>query len=557
MTRSSFPHRQQMSHIHPHENHSGALQTPPYGLRGMIATLEYLGDGVLMTDEEGRIIAWNHALEELSGCAAEEMIGRYIWEVQGHFAADPARREEAAEQARCTLQPFFQNGGGEWQGSLIEQDIRTASGEIKTIQYRAFGMPTPSGGWRMGAILRDISQQKAAAARAQESARLLEHRVAERTARLEALTQELEREIEERRRTESELHAQRQFLRAVIDTNRNLMTVKDRQGRMVLANQAMAEFYGVAVEDLIGKTERDFGEDPELSELFAQRLEQVFASGSPLLIEEETIHDCRGRRHILQTRITPLCTPQGEMQALCVSTDITHRVEREREMQAITAISAALRQAKNRAEMLPIILREVCSMVEGRGALLIRRDAAGGDALVVEMGFGELDRSAGDRLPPGQGISARVLESGEPFVTDHLLQEQNFARPWVLDEDLAALCVPYSHGEERSGVLWVTRPAPFTPAEVRLLGTVANIVGNALHRAALHEETARRLQQLNALRAIDMAISVNRDLRSTLDTLLKEVVTQLGADAADILLYEPLTGRFKYAAGIGFRSNFI
>lgn len=111
---SRFPRMRRMNRSHLHKDRFSSPQTAGLnGLQSMIVSLDYLGDGVLMTDEEGRIIAWNHALEELSGCDASQVIGQYIWEVQGRFAADPARSEEAVEQALRSLQPFFQHGGGE------------------------------------------------------------------------------------------------------------------------------------------------------------------------------------------------------------------------------------------------------------------------------------------------------------------------------------------------------------------------------------------------------------------------------------------------------------
>src|SRR4051794_20003120 len=44
-----------------------------------------------------------------------------------------------------------------------------------------------------------------------------------------------------------------QFLRQVIDTNPNVIFVKDWEGRYVLANAAAAQFYGTTVENLTGR----------------------------------------------------------------------------------------------------------------------------------------------------------------------------------------------------------------------------------------------------------------------------------------------------------------
>ncbi|HEX5943158.1 MAG TPA: response regulator, partial [Anaerolineales bacterium] len=70
----------------------------------------------------------------------------------------------------------------------------------------------------------------------------------------------------------------------------------------------------------------------------------------------------------------------------------------------------------------------------------------------------------------------------------------------------------------------------------------------------LLEESQRRLRQVEALHSIDIAISGSLDLRTTLNILLKHVESLLEVDAADILLFYPHLGQFKFSAGRGFRT---
>jgi len=64
-----------------------------------------------------------------------------------------------------------------------------------------------------------------------------------------------------------------------------------------------------------------------------------------------------------------------------------------------------------------------------------------------------------------------------------------------------------------------------------------------------------QIARLAALREIDRAITGSLDLKVTLSVFLDQVVTQLGVDAADVLLLEPETQVLEYAAGRGFRSR--
>ncbi len=77
------------------------------------------------------------------------------------------------------------------------------------------------------------------------------------------------------------------------------------------------------------------------------------------------------------------------------------------------------------------------------------------------------------------------------------------------------------------------------------------------HQKLAEEQIQRQLQRLSALRAIDTAISSSFDMQVSLEVLLGEVRTQLGVDAAAVLLLRPETLTLEYAAGIGFSSDAI
>ncbi len=85
-----------------------------------------------------------------------------------------------------------------------------------------------------------------------------------------------------------------------------------------------------------------------------------------------------------------------------------------------------------------------------------------------------------------------------------------------------------------------------------MFSSIANQVGMAIQNARMLLQMEKRVQQLSALRAIDLAISSNTDLNVTLPLLLEHVRTQLNVDAASILLLNPLTMRLEFAAGAGF-----
>ncbi|MBC8265139.1 MAG: GAF domain-containing protein [Anaerolineales bacterium] len=95
----------------------------------------------------------------------------------------------------------------------------------------------------------------------------------------------------------------------------------------------------------------------------------------------------------------------------------------------------------------------------------------------------------------------------------------------------------------------------FTDDELALLQGLADQAAQAITNARLFNEAQRRLQHMQALREIDMAITASLDVRVTFNVILDQVITQLGVDAADVLLFHPHTQTLEYATGRGFRSR--
>jgi two-component system cell cycle sensor histidine kinase/response regulator CckA len=124
------------------------------------------------------------------------------------------------------------------------------------------------------------------------------------------------------------------FLRQVIDTNPQLVFVKDWDGKFVLVNRAAADIYGTTVEGLVGKCDADFNLNKEEVEHFLRDDREVMASGRSKSIFEEPVTDTRtGEPRWFQTIKVPLLSPNGNApQVLGVSTDVTHRRQAEQEL---------------------------------------------------------------------------------------------------------------------------------------------------------------------------------------------------------------------------------
>ncbi|CEJ44273.1 Multi-sensor signal transduction histidine kinase [Umezakia ovalisporum] len=142
------------------------------------------------------------------------------------------------------------------------------------------------------------------------------------------------------------LQQSQNFLRQVIDTNPNLMFVKDLQGRYVLANQALADIYGKTVEELIGKTDADFNPNTVEVAYLQSVTQQVIRTLSPYTIPEIMMITATGETRYFQIIKSPLIATDGKAYGILgVFTDITERKRAEQE------ICKALEREKELSEL--------------------------------------------------------------------------------------------------------------------------------------------------------------------------------------------------------------
>ncbi len=228
------------------------------------------------------------------------------------------------------------------------------------------------------------------------------------------------------------------------------------------------------------------------------------------------------------------------------------------ELEAVNQISKRLRGARTVEEMLPSLLDETLKvMASNAGGIWLYQEQDGKLHNAIARGWiEELDEPP---VEPGEGILGSVFRTGEPYAskelgTDPLVLADLRAR---LPRHWGGVCVPIRTLQQVIGVLCVAVPSPRdTPeSQVQLLGTIAEIAGNAIHRTRLQMQTERRLERLVALKAIDASISSILNLPITLNILLEQVILQLRVDAADILLVNSYTQFLTYAAGLGFSSR--
>lgn len=160
------------------------------------ALLEQSPDGIVMTDEGGKVTFWNQGQTHLSGLDSEQVSGTPLWEALLAMNPPSWRREGYQEELRQTILRIITEGK---VSRLVERRLVKPDGSQRAIQYRVFPVKTDQGTF-LGSIARDIHEQA-------EERDLRERKLQAVEQQLAAQEQALEREMAERQRQQAELEA--------------------------------------------------------------------------------------------------------------------------------------------------------------------------------------------------------------------------------------------------------------------------------------------------------------------------------------------------------------
>lgn len=131
-------------------------------------------------------------------------------------------------------------------------------------------------------------------------------------------------DITDLKRAHQRLIDSKKFLRRVVDSDPNLIYVKDSQGRFTLANQATADLYGTTVNEILWKTDADLLKNTQEIQAFRNSEQEVIGTLEDRIVAEESFTDTKGRTTLLRTVRRPMrLTPNGDVHVLGVGTNIT------------------------------------------------------------------------------------------------------------------------------------------------------------------------------------------------------------------------------------------
>jgi len=155
------------------------------------SVVENAAEGFLIADETGKVIIWNNALERLTGLAAKDMIGKFIWDVQYMLIPQKLRNDKDKEDIRKSISGFLATGDSPFAGKLLERLYEKPDSTEVYIEGRVIPIKTDKG-FILVSTANDITERKKNEKEIKKMNEELEQKVTQRTAQLQATNKELE-----------------------------------------------------------------------------------------------------------------------------------------------------------------------------------------------------------------------------------------------------------------------------------------------------------------------------------------------------------------------------
>ena len=285
----------------------------------------------------------------------------------------------------------------------------------------------------------------------------------------------------------------------------------------------------------------------ETGEPFAVEYRSVARDGRTLWFHDEAI--------VFEDKTTHKRFIQG------VKVDITQRMQAEALQSAMYRISDATSSGISMDEFYRAVQHSLQSVMVADNFFIALYDKTT-DLLSFPYYVDENDTTPNTALL-GRGPTGYVIRQGKPLLgrseTMQKLEDEGELVP-AGTRSMDWLGVPLKINNETIGVMAVqtyTEGIRYTQRDLDILSFVSTQVASSMERRQAYEQIKRQIERLKALRTIDMFIAGGTDLHLTLQTILNQAVSQLGVDAADILLLNTSLHVLEYAEGLGFRTKGI
>ncbi|WP_414469545.1 PAS domain S-box protein [Methanobacterium sp. ACI-7] len=201
------------------------------------ATIEESYDGIMLIDEEKRIIEWNHAMEEITGLTKKDMVNTFLWDFMYQVLVEEKKTPKMYNRIKSMLIKNLSEENEFDPHHKIEREIQTPDYKRKFIESTIYPMKTDKG-IMYGSITRDVTDKK-----------ILEEELKKSKDNLE---KEVHRRTEELKEAYISLKESEEKYKQFFDTSPDATLHVDLTGIILNANKSALRSLGKSKNELVG-----------------------------------------------------------------------------------------------------------------------------------------------------------------------------------------------------------------------------------------------------------------------------------------------------------------
>ena len=398
-------------------------------------------------------------------------------------------------------------------------------------------------------------------------------------------------DITERIQAERSLWEANELYRSLYEQSADAIYILDLQGNHMASNGRAAEMLGYTHDELMKLSYKEISTEVEESGSVLESLinnepvpayERMFRKkdGSTIQVEPHVslIRDFEGRPYRVQSIVRDITErKQAELEIR----------KRSEEMLLIYILNDAANQGESIEAITQIFARETRNMFNCQDAAIHMLSP---DGKFLEMQSSTLPSALVERLEKFMGITipriripvredgytAWLLSKPEGHHTNDPAEIQKWiaefaettAIPNVLRTAIKKLIpqiqsllnigsiitIPLVSSGHTIGLLDMSAQGEFTADDLQRMRFLSHQMTAVILRKQAEMNVRVQLERITALNEIDRAITSSMDMHLSLDILIGKVLSELGVDAASVLLLDPVDQFLEFAAGSGFRS---
>lgn len=226
---------------------------------------------------------------------------------------------------------------------------------------------------------------------------------------LAQLAQNFQQMTEKLREREDVLVRSEAFKNTLFQTIPDLAFVKNLQGQYVAANRAFSQAYGLAEQDLLGKSDYDLV-PAEDANFYARRDAEALMATGPSASEHESVNARTGIRSHYETVKTPIFDSTGTCIGLLgIARNITERKRQESQLHMLNAqLEDRVQQRTQALETINNELREAMQTLKATQSELVQGEKLASLGRLVAGVAHELNTPIGNALTIGSTLGDRV-----------------------------------------------------------------------------------------------------------------------------------------------------